>query len=411
MEKTFTQKALSVLLGIVLFLSMSCIALYVYFSGPGQKYIPSAVSSTFVTTMTDPMTGEEVKPIEVNYYQNKNYNNGLEVIELRFNVYSDAYGQSIYSRGFQLTTDFDRVNDSMLKPKHDIRIPNTFTQYNTYDSDSFVTGHDYKWGDKMFVEIEDKMYAIALDGTYTTSYVKTNGWKIARTAVFLGLNLLVEGTQFRETIVETHQYTFEDLLIKLKQIVRSNSQGTGDSTISLIDLGNFLHLYEVVDGQISAEPIGSGSLINSYFTMDCHYDVRGMTSAKQSLFGSVRGDSQFNITGIIEDQDYWKDSTVITLDNNHFTTRLYEDKVYASINLDTVFSLAHYSDLEIRINLDATEIDGIDYYGLSGIDIAEMKISASAQKDFYLLNNSLQDTGLSVSDIITNNINLVDMEV
>lgn len=401
MEKTFTQKILSVLLGIVLFLSMSCIALYVYFSGPGQKYIPSAVSSTFVTTMTDPMTGEEVKPIEVNYYQNKR-GNGIEVVELRFNVYSDAYGQSIYSRGFQMTYN------TLIG---DIKHPATFTQYNTYDSDSFVTGHDYKWGDKMFVEIEDKMYAIALDGTYTTTHVKTDGWKIARTVGFMGLNLLVEGTQFRETIVETHQYTFEELLMKLKNIVRSNSQGTGDSTISLIDLGDFLHLYEVVDGQISAEPIGSGSLINSYFTMDCHYDFRGMTTAKQSLFGSVRGDSQFNITGIIEDQDYWKDSTVITLDNNHFTTRVFEDKVYASINLDTVFSLAHYSDLEIRINLDATEIDGIDYYGLSGIDIAEMNISSNTQKDFYLLNNSLQDTGLEVSDIITSKINLVDMEV
>lgn len=401
MEKTFTQKVLSVLLGIVLFLSMSCIALYVYFSGPGQKYIPSAVSSTFVTTMTDPMTGEDVNPIEVNYYQNKN-GNGIEVIELRFNVYSDAYGQSIYSRGFQMTYN------TLIG---DIKHPDTFTQYNTYDSDSFVTGHDYKWGDKMFVEIEDKMYAMALDGTYTTNHVKTDGWKIARTVGFMGLNLLVEGTQFRETIVETHQYTFEELLMKLKNIVRSNSQGTGDSTISLIDLGDFLHLYEVVDGQISAEPIGSGSLINSYFTMDCHYDVRGMTTAKQSLFGSVRGNSQFNITGIIEDQDYWKDSTVITLDNNHFTTRVFEDKVYASINLDTVFSLAYYSDLEIRINLDATEIDGIDYYGLSGIDIAEMNISSNTQKDFYLLNNSLQDTGLEVSDIITSKINLVDMEV
>lgn len=391
MEKTLIQKIMSVVLGVLLFFSVSSILMYIYFSTYGQKYIPSATSSTYVTTMADPMTGEEVKPIEASYYQNKN-GNGEEVVELRFNVYSDAYGQSIYSRGFQLVGD-------------------TLTQYNSFGGDSFVTGHDYKWGDKMFVKIDDEMYAIALDGEYEKTESKVDGWKIFRTVGFCGLNLIFENTSFVNEKEVTYKYSFKDLLIQVKDIIRSNSQGTGDSIISLVDLGNFLHVYEIVGDQVAAEPIGSGSLINSYFTMTCHYDVRGLTTAKQSLFGSISGDSQFNSSEIAGDKDYWKDVTIITLTNDNFSLRLDNDKNYASIDLNVVFNLGNYKNLELEIILDVSNIDGLDYYGLSGMKVSKMTLNSTVQKDFYLLNNALKDTGISISDISSTNINLVDMGV
>lgn len=392
MEKTLMQKIMSGILGVILFLSVSSILMYIYFCTYGQKYIPSATSSTYVTTMADPMTGEEVKPIEASYYQNKN-GNGEEVVELRFNVYSDAYGQSIYSRGFQLVGD-------------------TLTQYNSFGGDSFVTGHDYKWGDKMFVKIDGEMYAIALDGEYEKTESKVDGWKIFRTVGFCGLNLIFEDSSFVNEKEVTYKYSFQDLLIQVKDIIRSNSQGTGDSIISLVDLGNFLHVYEIVGDQVSAEPIGSGSLINSYFTMTCHYDVRGLTTAKQSLFGSISGDSQFNSSEIAVDKDYWKDVTIITLTNEYFSLRQDDDnKIYASIDLNVVFNLGNYKNLELEIILEVSNIDGLDYYGLSGMRVSKMTLNSTIQKDFYLLNNALKDTGISISDISSTNINLVDMGV
>ena len=115
---------------------------------------------------------------------------------------------------------------------------------------------------------------------------------------------------------------FKDLLIKVGQILKSSSNGTGDSIISLVDLGDFLHIYPVDDnGQIAAEPLGVNTIQNSYFTMSTHYDNRGMVWAKQSIFESVAGDSSFNISGINDNVDYWKVETRYNLTEKDFTSR------------------------------------------------------------------------------------------
>lgn len=47
--------------------------------------------------------------------------------------------------------------------------------------------------------------------------------------------------------------------------------------------------------------------------MQTHYDNRGMVWAKQSMFSSVAGDSQFNISGIADNVDYWKVTSEVRL--------------------------------------------------------------------------------------------------
>ena len=77
-----------------------------YYKTIGKDKVPSAITSTYATTVEDPQTGEQLPTIEANYYSNRN-DNGYEVIELLFNCYSGISKQAIYSRGFQLVINED----------------------------------------------------------------------------------------------------------------------------------------------------------------------------------------------------------------------------------------------------------------------------------------------------------------
>lgn len=382
----------------IFFTIMSCVLLY--FVTIGKDKIPSAITSTYVTTVEDPQTGERLPAIEANYYSNKN-GNGYEVIELLFNCYSGISKQAIYSRGFQLVI-------------HDAG-PVMLYQYNKYDDVSFVTGHEYVWGDKMIIDVDGKTYAVALDGEYTRDHKTFNLWKgIWHTfsGIFTGWNYDANAYDYR---TETYQYTIEDLLIKIAEILKSSSNGTGDSVIPLVDLGDFLHLYEVDEnGQIAGEPLGKNTLTNSYFTMKAHYDNRGMVWAKQSMFNSVAGDSQFNISGIKDDVDYWKVTSKLLLTESDFSSRYVtaDNGYYYFLPTEKINEIKSFENLEIDIifdvsNLKDVNVLGFDYYALNGLKINSLTIQSNSQRDFKLLVNSLKDTGLT--NISTKNINLIDI--
>ena len=198
-------------------------------------------------------------------------------------------------------------------------------------------------------------------------------------------------------------------------LLKSSSNGTGDSVISLVDLGDFLHIYEIDEnGQVAGEPIGNRTLINSYFTMQTHYDNRGMVWAKQSMFQSVAGDSQFNISGIADNVDYWKVTSEVELTEKDFVARYLtsENGYYYSLSTKKINELKNFENLEINIdfnisNFEDVNVLGLDYYALYGLKINSLSISSSSQRDFTLLVGSLKDTGLT--SIETNNVNLINI--
>ena len=370
-----------------------------YYKTIGKDKVPSAITSTYATTVEDPQTGEQLPTIEANYYSNRN-DNGYEVIELLFNCYSGISKQAIYSRGFQLV-----INEDGTK----------LYQYNRYDGVNFETGHEYEWGDIMVIDINGTTYGVALDGTYT---VTTKNFNLGK-AIWHTISGLFTGWNYEENAynydTKTYEYTFEDLLIKVGQILKSSSNGTGDSVISLVDLGDFLHIYEIDEnGQVSGEPVGNRTLINSYFTMQTHYDNRGMVWAKQSMFGSVAGDSQFNISGIADNVDYWKVTSEVRLTEQDFVARYLtsENGYYYALSTEKINELKNFENIEINVdfnisNFEEVNVLGLDYYALYGLKINSLTISSTTQRDFKLLVGSLKDTGLT--SIETNNVNLVNI--
>lgn len=374
---------------------------WIYFHTLGKDKVPSAITSTYSTMVEDPLTGELLPTIEANYYSNRN-GTGYEVIELLFNCYSGIGKQAIYSRGFQLVYN-ENGEDPILY------------QYNRYDGANFETGHEYTWGDKMIIDIEGETYAVALDGTYniTTkrfSFLKAVGHTFA--GMFTGYNYGEKAYYYETT---TYEYTFEDLLVKIGQILKSCSNGTGDSIISLVDLGDFLHIYEINDdGQIAGAPVGKNTLANSYFTMSTHYDNRGMVWAKQSMFKSVAGDSQFNISGISDDADYWKVTSEVTITEQDFVARYLtsDNGFYYGLPVDKINELKSFENLEINVVFDISKFTnvnvlGFDYYALNGLKLNSLTIKSETEREFKLLVGSLKDTGLT--NITTENVNIIDI--
>lgn len=409
------KKIINFILVFLTVVSVFATGLLVYYKTIGKNNVPTGVTSTYATTIDDQLTGETYYAIEANYYENQN-KTGYEVVELLFNCYSGISKQTVYSRGFQICYDTNGNVVEYVYSNGDTEYSRSHVfQYNRTQGASFETGHEYAWGDKMLMDINGKVYGVALDGTYTLTETKTDGWKIVRTIGTLGLNLLFEKNKsFTYNVTTKYNYSFEDLLIKIKQIIKSCSNGTGDYVIPLVDLGDFLHVYDVDnDGQISQEPIGANTLQNSYFTIQTHYDTKGIVWAKQSIFGSVAGDSQFNIGGIKKDIDYWHTTNQITLTENDFEARYVtaEKGFYYALPVAKINELKNFDDLEIVIDFNIDRLGdvnclGLDYYALYGIEVAELKISSNHERTFTLLVNSLKDTNLT--SIQTSNVKIND---
>lgn len=372
----------------------------IYYKTFGKDKIPSAITSTYATTITDPMSGEELPAIQANYYANKN-GKGHEVIELLFNCYSGVAKQAVYARGFQLVKENDEWK---------------LYRYDKYDGVSFETGHEYNWGDKMIIDIDGKTYAVALDGKYTTYTAKLDTAKAVGACFTFGLSLLFyDSPALFKAVPVVKNYTFEDLLLKVGSIIKSCSNGTGDSVISLIDLGDFLHIYNVDEnGQISAEPIGNDTFINSYFTMATHYDYRGMVWSKQSIFESVAYDNDFNESGLTDETDYWQAHTVITLTENDFESRYVsaESGYYYALSTEKINEIKNFDNVDVDIvfnisNFPEVNVLGFDYYALYGIKVNSLTIKSNTAKEFKLLVNSLKDTGLT--EIITENVSITNI--
>ena len=405
--------------GVLIFVTavavlLSCLLLY--FNTLGKDKLPTAITSTYATTVTDPLTGEEKPVLEANYYLNKN-GTGYEVVEFRVNAYSGVAKQGIYARGFQMVWDKDgnivQYTNPTTKEKSNV------WYYDSFDNTSFETGHTYKFGDKMVIDIDGDTYGVALDGQYSVttkkfSFLKAVGHTFA--GLFTGYDYGKKAYNFETT---TYNYTFEDLLLKVKQIIKSCSNGTGDGVISLIDLGDFLHIYEydTESGQFKGEPVGgntSNSLINSYFTMATHFDNRGMAWYKQSIFNSVAGDSNYNITGLTDNVDYWKATTTFELSEQQFEARYsqVDNGFYYVLPTALINEIKEYEDVEINITFNVSNLDvnvlGFDYYALNGIKVNSLTITSLSQRDFRLMVGSLKDTGLASANIHLTNIKLVN---
>ena len=132
------------------------------------------------------------------------------------------------------------------------------------------------------------------------------------------------------------------------------------------------------------------------------------------MFSSVAGDNNYNITGLTDDVDYWKATTTFNLTEQDFESRYsqIDNGFYYILPTSFINELKDYKDIEINITFNVSNLNvnvlGFDYYALNGIKVNSLTITSSTQRDFRLLVGSLKDTGLTSTDIILTNINLIN---
>lgn len=394
-EKNIGMTIVSIVLVVVSVLMLIPTAFLVYFKTWGKDKVPTAVQSTYVTTVKDKISGEEKPFIQAKYYANAT-KNGKEVIEILFNSYSDGNAQTVYGRGFQLVFD----QDGNVYP------------YDSYNGNSWITGHEYQWGDPFYVDIDGNMYAVKLDGTYITSnfdYFKgvRNLYTKIFTLGFKGNRIADKSSWYSD---EIHEYTFKDLLLFMKRMILSLADETGTTILPVSDLASYLNVYPIdKNGNISNQKIDRADFSNSYFTIQCSYDKRGLVSARQSLFGAVNGDSSYNESGVEFDLDYWKASNSYILALNDWAKRESKAEVGVYLSLNSIMKkyLANADvELDITINLDKFKenVLGLDLGALKGYNIKSLTITSSVTKDFVILEEALEDTGLKT--ITARNVNV-----
>lgn len=362
---------------------------YIYFTTIGKDKVPTGLTTSYVSSITDPQTNEDLTVMEVNVLSNE-VNNGLPMVEFLINSYTDTSKSAVIGIGFQL------VGDDLY-------------YYNRTNSGSFQSVTEFDQQNSVFlIDIDEQLFALKLDGTYEVPV--TDGWKIVRTIGTLGLNMFWEGTNFEK--IETHSYTIEEFMQAIRNTVVSNSNGTGEGILSLVDVSQYFNLYDATTNeQISNEELGNYGLTRSYFDVEYSYSKAGVNWAEQSLFGSVAGDSDYNTSSVDANKDYWQAVSHVELTEEDFerrTSALNEmDYLYLTANAIDKMNINTAVEIYISINLDDDNIAGFDYYALANLkNIKSIEIISTNAVDFEILNGALNGTGFDVEDILASNVTL-----
>lgn len=411
-----TQKFFDSFLVVIAFVAVLMIGTWIWYTVSDKGLFTNSVN-TYVTSVTNNLTGEEMSPLTASYYENYN-NTGKEVVEFKINAYSDQNKSTIYSRGLQLIIDNKEGNKLYFADSYNDMSWSSMHEYDTVTDDEQLKEFYY-------LEINDEICAVRMDGTYQNPVYTLNGEKVSGLLLGGWLYSAFGGSfDIYDTTYENVHYTWEDFMLKLKEMIKSCSYGTGTYTMPLVDFGDFLHVYEVADdGTVSDVPLGGDSneiLINSYFTCDVYYSRGGMTYSKQSMFGQVAGDSNYNKTGIEFDVQYHTAILEYNLCEQDFETRYSQvDKgYYYFLSANLISELKKYAiEINIVFNIDncgAVNVLGLDNYALYGIKVNSLTITSSTQQSINLLVGSLKDTNLTtinVNNVVINNISGTEVEL
>lgn len=386
--------AVNVIIVLITILGALLCFLWVYFNTFGKDKVPTALTSTYVNTVTDPQTNERKAFIQVNV-TSAEVGAGKNMVEVLFNSYTGTDKQALIGIGFQLIDGevyyYNKVGATGFTPVVDAE--DRFNQ----EEDVFLT------------DIDDKLFAIKLDGTHEVPLDLgiAGGVPVSIVTAITGQRPMIE-----------ESYTLEDFLKAIETTVRSNSNGTGEGTLSLVEMSSYLSIYDAeTKEQISNEELGKYGLKNSYFSIDYTYSKTGVLFAEQSIFGVVKNDGEYNASGVDTNKNYWQAVTDINITEKDFEVRTssVDGSEYLYLTTEAIYKLNLFKtvNIYIDINLDrAVNAVGFDYYALSGLkNIKSLKITSSTQKDFELLSDTLHGTGLSVEDIQTSNVNLIDKMV
>ena len=93
--------AVNVIIVLITILGALLCFLWVYFNTFGKDKVPTALTSTYVNTVTDPQTNERKAFIQVNV-TSAEVGAGKNMVEVLFNSYTGTDKQALIGIGFQI---------------------------------------------------------------------------------------------------------------------------------------------------------------------------------------------------------------------------------------------------------------------------------------------------------------------
>lgn len=402
--------------GCVFLLAFLCIfniGLYYYFNFIITK--DPHITGAFIGNQVDPQTGVEKSLLEVNVYSNGN-NRGKKVVEFVINCFSESTHQKLAPIGVQyvdgqiyyysMSNDIKWVSAEPIKFAELIEVDVYKGKYQTDLSQATMFPID--------IAGDDGNFALAFSGQYETTRWIKNTWKVIANCFSFGLPSIIAGKEGHSDLVNVKQaYTLTDFINYCETLATSLSSGYGDTYIDAIDLSAYFGLYKLdsLGKYCDVEMHSASGDSKYYFSANVHYDNRGMQLAKQSLFGAVAGNSQYNSTGI-DSLEYWRSDVNYMLTNDDFVLNydVEDEGYYLSIKDSTLRKLNNYTanvvcDYTIDLDSFTEKVIGIDYYGLNGVKLKNLSIHSLIPRNFKFRDYALLDCEIA-NFTTTGNINL-----
>ena len=390
---------------------------------------PPVVQNTTYADKIVLADGTEKNFLELNKFENKD-NNGASyfVYELRINAYKDI--EKRYAQGFGIQwVDWNNNgkfgekkvpqylnNNAVVDPEWVIE-PNEIIFYNTDINysfgviDEFVAGRQ---GTPLIFSAGGRTFKAILSGEYQ------NAWKefVPMKAVGHVFTGLFTGYNWKEKAYKeytnTVKFTIEDFFLDSMNLAVS-SKGYGKYDLEAYTVNQYFSV-EIHDttvfggdgfGPIEQTKFQSNS---NFFHASVAVNKKGLTSARESLFGMVSGNAGFDTSQTGGSNEFYDYRVNIKLNVDDF------DKAYSvaregyllTLKVAKMNALENNPSLNIDIALDISGLNivGLNGFALAGVKLNSIAIISNAPQGFYLGVHSLWDTELK-SLSTTSNITII----
>lgn len=397
---------------------------------------PVTTAQAYVNTVTT-KDGEERYFMEIEYWENAD-GKGKEVFEFTFNAYADINMQTVTGKGIQFVSGENRqgLEDLVGKFASIDDVLGVISGWDTYAYDvddyggSWASTDEVEFGDKMYLDIGDVLYAVAMDGTYTVEEQSFNlGKSIVNglRCIFSDWNGFNHDENWWDTHVYEYEYTMKDFYNEVLYAAAHNNKGYGSSVLNLVNLGKYMSVYEFNDnGQL--EEVTSRDINDVYFAVKVTRHREGFRRAAESNFGQLLGDQFFTT---VDSDNYYNDysSTAVlpTLTGADFD--YYEASepggYIAVIKPEVLEDITARGVREVVVDLNVndsyfggnTQLIGVATSSFGGLKLKELRVTLYQDtedvKPFYIFESNTFEsvTGLAIDDVELTSVGRYDSAV
>ncbi len=397
---------------------------------------PVTTAQAYVNTVTT-KDGDERYFMEIEYWENAD-SKGKEVFEFTFNAYADINMQTVTGRGIQFVSGETRqgLEDLVGKFASADDVLGIIDGWDTYAytvddyGTSWASTEEVEFGDKMYLDIGGTVYAVAMDGTYTTTVKSFNFIKSVTNffpVLFTNSAGWTNDDNWYDTQVHVHNYTMKDFYNEVLYAAAHTNTGYGSSVLNLVDLGKYMSLYSFnEDGQL--EEVTTRDTNDVYFAIKVTRHYEGFRRAGESNFGQLLGDQFFTT---VDSDNYYNDysSTAVlpTLTGADFD--YYEvpemGGYVAVIKPDVLADMKAGGVREVVVDINVndgyfggnTQFIGIATSSFGGLKLKALRITlyqdVAETKPFYVFESDTFEsvTGLAIEDIELSSAGRFDSDV